>query len=120
LKRFVLSLKQLILNKSSSPTIQESSSKDETSLEFDFLEEYATPVTDLSATNDIEKYLDSDLIQYKLDRKEDQTVWLRTWWVQNGWIFPLVKKVARDYLAIPPSEVDIERLFIEGRDIIGV
>jgi hypothetical protein len=27
---------------------------------------------------------------------------------------------ARDYLAIPPSEVDIERLFSEGRDIIGV
>lgn len=29
-------------------------------------------------------------------------------------------KAARDYLPIPPSEVDIERIFSEGRDIIGV
>jgi hypothetical protein len=29
-------------------------------------------------------------------------------------------KAACDYLAIPPLEVDIKRLFSEGRDIISV
>jgi hypothetical protein len=29
-------------------------------------------------------------------------------------------KVAHDYLAIPTSEVDIERLFNNGRDLLGI
>jgi hypothetical protein len=29
-------------------------------------------------------------------------------------------KVARDYIPIPSSEADIERLFNDGRDILGV
>jgi hypothetical protein len=45
---------------------------------------------------------------------------LQNWWAVNGWQFPLMAKAARDYLSIPPSEVDIERLFSKGRDIIGV
>jgi hypothetical protein len=29
-------------------------------------------------------------------------------------------KIAQNYLAIPTTEVDIERLFSVGRDILGV
>ncbi|KAH8799172.1 hypothetical protein F5884DRAFT_813041 [Xylogone sp. PMI_703] len=29
-------------------------------------------------------------------------------------------RAARDYLAIPTSEVDVERMFNSGRDILGI
>jgi len=34
--------------------------------------------------------------------------------------FPCMAQAARDYLCVPASEVDIERLFNVGRDILGI
>jgi hypothetical protein len=42
------------------------------------------------------------------------------YWDANKSEFPGMAAAARDYLAIPASEVDIERLFSIGRDILGV
>jgi hypothetical protein len=35
-------------------------------------------------------------------------------------MYPLISQVARDYLAIQPAEVDVERLFSKGCDLIGL
>ena len=34
--------------------------------------------------------------------------------------YPRMGAAARDYLAIPASEVSVERLFDTGRDVLGV
>lgn len=42
------------------------------------------------------------------------------WWYNNRTEYPVMSLVARDYLAIPGSEVDLERLFSSGSDMIGI
>jgi len=42
------------------------------------------------------------------------------WWDANKFEFPSMAVAARDYLPIPASEVDVERLFNTGRDILGI
>jgi hypothetical protein len=59
-------------------------------------------------------------VKFVLDKKEDQTVWTLNYWLGNKWDFPLMFEVARDYMAITALEVDIERLFSMGRDMLGV
>lgn len=87
------------------------------SLELEFLEEYASTVT---VDNDIDRYLDASPVTYVLNEKEDQTQWILDWWKANGKEFPCMAAVARDFLPIPASEVDVETLFSLGRDILGI
>jgi len=42
------------------------------------------------------------------------------YWGANQFEFPLMAQAARRYLAIPGSEVDVERLFSIGRDVLGI
>jgi hypothetical protein len=42
------------------------------------------------------------------------------YWGANQYEFPLIAQAARRYLAIPGSEVDVERLFNVGRDVLGI
>lgn len=53
------------------------------------------------------------------DNTED-TNWLYNWWRVNRADYPRMAAAARDYLAIPASEVSVERLFSKGRDVIGI
>jgi hypothetical protein len=34
--------------------------------------------------------------------------------------YPVMSRVARDYLPIPPAEVDCERLFSTSHDLLGL
>ena len=41
-------------------------------------------------------------------------------WKANKSQYVCMSRVARDYLAIPASEIDYERLFSGGRDLLGI
>jgi hypothetical protein len=55
----------------------------------------------------------SDMSNYHAD-------WLLNWWKANAFTFPLMAQAAMDLLAVPGSEVDMERLFCSGRDLLGI
>ena len=95
------------------------SSTEHKSLEYRFLEEFETVTASINAS-DIDRYLDTPPITFKLNKSEDQTQWTLNWWDGNRYEYPCMAQAARDYLPIPASEVDVERLFNVGRDILGV
>lgn len=90
------------------------------SLEYRFLEPYQLSAEDVAETSDIDQYLDSPRVAYRGNPKDDQTQWILRWWNANQGEYKLMAQAARDYLPIPSSEVDIERLFNIGRDILGI
>lgn len=73
--------------------------------------------TTTAPVSDIDRYLDSPVVNW--DGDEDPN-WVLKWWQANEKLYPLMSKVARDYLPIPPAEVDVERLFNKGRDLLGL
>jgi hypothetical protein len=64
--------------------------------------------------------LDSPLVAFKLKVDNNQAQWVLNWWDGNKWEYPSTAQAAWDYLAIPASEVDVERLFNVGRDVLGM
>jgi hypothetical protein len=95
---------------------QESLPKYRKGLNFSLLEEYGTAVT---YHDDIDRYFDTEVVAF-IANGENNTQWALNWWNSNKSDFPCMATIARDYLAIPSSEVDIERLFSNGRDILGI
>jgi hypothetical protein len=87
-------------------------------LEYRFLEPYVD--TNTQDEHDIDRYLDSPRVKHTPKAKEDQTQWILDWWKANESEYHCMAQAARDYLAIPSSEADIERLFSLGRDILGI
>ncbi|KAI1828929.1 hypothetical protein CBS147337_10262 [Penicillium roqueforti] len=67
--------------------------------------------------SDIDRYFDS--ARAEVSDMEDQN-WLCDWWKVHKKEYPRMAAAARDYLAIPASEVSVERLFNKGRDVLGV
>jgi hypothetical protein len=47
-------------------------------------------------------------------------VWILNWWNANKSQYKCMALAAREILAIPASEVDCERLFNEGRDLLAI
>jgi hypothetical protein len=72
-----------------------------------------------SLESDIDRYFDHPLAQIDEGVTDDQN-WLFDWWKAHKTEYPRMAAAARDYLAIPASEVSYERLFSTGRDMIGL
>jgi hypothetical protein len=72
-----------------------------------------------SQKSDINRYFDDPLAQIPEETAND-TNWLFNWWNNHKDEYPCMAAAARDYLAIPASEVSCERVFSAGRDMIGL
>jgi len=74
-----------------------------------------------SGVCDIDRYLDAPAITWD---DEDETNydpdWILKWWKTSAGQFPYMAKAARALLAVPSAEVDVERLFSGGRDLLGI
>lgn len=66
--------------------------------------------------SDIDRYFVSARVD--ASDREDQD-WLCDWWRVHKKEYPRMAAAARDYLAIPASEVSVERLF-KGRDHVDI
>ena len=72
----------------------------------------------MAPVSDVEQYFDSPTV---VDGKGiDDPDWVLNWWKAHEIEYPIMSQVARDYLPVPAAEVDVERLFSEGRDLIGL
>jgi hypothetical protein len=72
-----------------------------------------------SLISDIDRYFNDPLAQIPEESARDPN-WLFNWWKVHKDEYPRMAAAARDYLAIPASEVSVERLFSAGRDLIGL
>jgi hypothetical protein len=65
--------------------------------------------------SDIDRYFEDGVVTAQDPAMQDKE-WLSSWWRAHCHEYPRVGAAARDYLAIPASEVAVERLFNSGRD----
>jgi zinc finger BED domain-containing protein 1 (E3 SUMO-protein ligase ZBED1) len=72
---------------------------------------------DATPISEIDWYLDGPLVEWN---GLDDPNWVLQWWKANSSLYPIMSRVARDYLPIPPAEVDCERLFCSSCDLIGL
>jgi hypothetical protein len=66
--------------------------------------------------SDIDKYFEEETVAVATTEEG----WLLQWWRAHKEEYPQMAAAARDYLAIPASEVAVERLFSGGRDLLGL
>lgn len=118
IERIKSSLKKAYPQEPELPSISRAEEKKKKkSMNFSFLEEFAETV---SADNDIERYFTTSVIKAVLDPKENQVQWVLNWWLANKQEYSRIYAIARDYLVIPGAEVNVERLFNMGRDLLGL
>lgn len=83
-------------------------------LEYRFIVLYEAETTAQELS--IDSYFNTLRIMYKNNPKNDQTKWLLSWWNVHKTEFPNMAQAVRDHLAVPASEVNVERLLNAGRD----
>lgn len=66
------------------------------------------------SVSDIDQYFDSPRVAITGTEGPD---WLYNWWRTHRGEY---HQMAREFLAIPASEVSVERLFSAGRDLLGI
>jgi hypothetical protein len=64
-------------------------------------------------SSDIDRYFDSPRLEVT---DTEGPNWLFNWWRVHRDEYPKMAAAARDYLAIPASEVSVERKFNSGRE----
>ena len=69
--------------------------------------------------SNIDRYFEEDLVTVHESVTKEKD-WLFSWWRMYRDEYPRMAAAARDYLAVPASEVAVERLFSRGRDLLGV
>ena len=69
--------------------------------------------------SDVDRYFNSPNIGGDPDGIDDPD-WVLNWWKAHEKEYPIMSQVAQDYLPIAAAEVDVERLFSTGRDLIGL
>jgi hypothetical protein len=72
----------------------------------------------IMAVSEINRYLDT--LAVDCDSDNDDPEWVISWWRANAHYWLIMSQVARDYLPIPLSEVDVERVFRSRRDLLGI
>jgi hypothetical protein len=75
---------------------------------------------DKAYTSDVDLYFSTPVVDWQSGSGKDDPDWVLNWWRSHESEYPIMSQVARDYLAIPAGEVDVERLFSAGRDLIGI
>lgn len=67
--------------------------------------------------SDIDKYFDTPPISVADTTGQNR---LCSWWKMHKGEYSRMAAAARDYLAIPASEVAVERVFSTARDVLGI
>lgn len=70
--------------------------------------------------NDVDRYYESDVIHAKVVKDTSSFEFAVKWWRDNQSEYPVMSRVARHYLAIPSTSVNVERLFNVGRDVLQI
>jgi hypothetical protein len=70
---------------------------------------------------DIDRYFNTPTLDWdEADASNYDPDWVLKWWKANAFQYPLMALAARDLLVVPGLEVDVERLFCGGRDLLGI
>ena len=73
---------------------------------------------DQTFTSDVDLYFSTPVVSISSNNADPD--WVLNWWRTHEAEYPIMSQVARAYLPIQAAEVDVERLFSSGRDLIGM